>query len=124
MCHPPNFCFLIALAVPVRPLIDHLEDEKIDEVKLLKVDTEGAEEMVLRGARSALSEGRIKYLLVEISPRAEEVSGRERGSTVRYLESLGYRGHLLENGKLSPLPGHHDYWVADTFWRFRPAVSV
>ncbi len=105
------------IRVPVRPLDSYLDEHGIGEVKLLKVDTEGAEGMVLRGARRALESRRIRHLIVEISPRAEEVRGLERGDTARFLRGLGYSGWLLEDGRPRPLPDRFDYWVAETYWR-------
>ena len=104
------------IPVPVVPLDEYLESGGVGEVRLLKVDTEGAEGMVLRGAARSLEAKRIRYLLVEISPQAEQAAGRERGDSIRFLRERGYVGYLLQHGRLKPLPEAHDYWVADTFW--------
>lgn len=102
--------------VPVLALDDYLEAGGVKDLRLLKVDTEGAEGMVLRGARRALEARRIRYLLVEISPQAEEAARGERGGTIRFLRDLGYAGSILKQGRLRPLPETYDFWVADTFW--------
>lgn len=105
--------------VDVLPLDEYLESRAIRSVGLLKIDTEGAEGRVLRGARRALESRRVNALIVEISPQADEVEGRSRGDSFRLLQSLGYEGHLLVHGRLRPLPDRYDFWVADTFWRPR-----
>jgi FkbM family methyltransferase len=109
------------ISVPVRPLDELLDEAKLDRVRLLKVDVEGAEGLVLRGARRALEARRIEHLIVELSPQAEQVQGLARGSTARFLSGLGYEGSLLHRGRLEPLGDRFDYWAADTYWRLSPA---
>jgi len=104
------------IQVPVRPLDEYLEEMNISRVDLLKVDVEGAEGLVVRGARRILESHRVRSIIMEVSPRAEKVSGRPRGDTIRYLQSLGYKGHLLDHGRPGPLPSRYDFWVAETFW--------
>ncbi len=106
-----------SVPVPVLPLDEYLEAEGAGEIALLKIDTEGAEGMILRGARRALESRRIRHLLVEISPQAEEAAGRPRGESIRFLQDLGYAGCILVRGKFKPLPDNFDFWVADTYWR-------
>lgn len=104
------------IQVSIRPLDEYLDEKRIHHVKLLKIDVEGAEGYVLRGARKHLEEYAFDYMLIEISPEAEEVSGRKRGETIEYLRSLGYQGYLLEGRRPKPLPRTYDFWVANTFW--------
>jgi FkbM family methyltransferase len=124
----PGFCTIVpgfsrdglrkaVIRVPVRALDDVLEERGIGAVRLLKVDVEGAEGLVLRGARRALEARRIEHLIVEMSPQAEETQGLERGATARFLRDLGYEGSLLVRGRLRPLPARFDFWAADTYWR-------
>jgi FkbM family methyltransferase len=86
-------------------------------IKLLKIDVEGSENSVLRGAKELLSSGSVSYLMVEISPQAAEVSGLARDYSFQLLREAGYEGYILENGTLLPLPKTYDFWVADTFWK-------
>jgi FkbM family methyltransferase len=104
------------IQVCVRPLDEYLEEMKVDRVGLLKVDVEGAEGLVLRGVRKALENHRIRSIIMEVSPRADEVSGHQKGDTIRHLQSLGYTGYLLDHGRPKPLPCRFDFWVADTYW--------
>ena len=48
-------------------LDEFIEQEKIDTIDLLKVDTQGFDLNVLKGARNSLSQGRIKNILVEVN---------------------------------------------------------
>lgn len=52
--------------VPINTVDAVLESEGIDRVHLLKIDTEGYELEVLRGAAGALGEGRIAIIQVEV----------------------------------------------------------
>jgi FkbM family methyltransferase len=53
--------------VPLRTLDDCLEEWGLERVDLLKMDVEGFEPQVLRGARLALSTGKIRTLLCELN---------------------------------------------------------
>jgi FkbM family methyltransferase len=78
------------ISVPCLPLEAFLKDRRIDSVRLLKLDVEGAEEMVLRGLGRFLAAHVIDYILIEcfderlqlLNTSAEEVAG--------ILRSAGY----------------------------------
>jgi len=67
------------------------------KVDLMKIDVEGAEFMVLRGARVALSQGRIHRLVIELhdSSRKNELES--------FLLSNGYRAEWLDYGRAGEL---------------------
>jgi FkbM family methyltransferase len=69
-------------------------------VRLIKLDVEGAEPLVVRGARRLLAADR-PIILSELHPtqlaRASGMSGRD---FLRELESAGYRAHHLERGRV------------------------
>ncbi len=64
-----------------------LEDGRLD---LVKIDVEGAEFMVLYGARKALAERRIERLIVELHDR------NRRDELDAFLEGLGYETEWLD----------------------------
>ena len=73
----------------------------IENVRLLKIDTEGAEPIVLRGANRCLSERRIKHILMEFIVELMEDMQENPYEFVRSLEGMGYALHPIEpNGKL------------------------
>ena len=55
------------MAVPVRRLDDCLADWGVETIDLMKLDVEGHEPFVLRGAGEALSSGRIRAVLCEFN---------------------------------------------------------
>jgi FkbM family methyltransferase len=57
----------------------------------MKIDVEGAERLVLEGARQALSEGRIEVLQLEWNGLSREVLGETRTPVARLLGDYGYQ---------------------------------
>ena len=89
-------------ALPVNPVTvstARLDDFDIPAVGLIKIDVEGHELAVLRGAQATITRDR-PAILVEIEER------HHRGSSVGvfdYLANLGYRGFFMHRGKLRRL---------------------
>ena len=79
------------IRVPVRRLDDVLEELSVNEVTLLKIDVEGFELRVLRGASRALSERRFAYILLEFSAPWLTAAGTSPGEIDAVLRSNGYR---------------------------------
>lgn len=90
--------FVAIERVPVRTV--RLDDAITRPVGLIKVDVEGHEMAVLRGARRILDHDRPNLIL--------ELEDRHTPGIVaaacEYLAGFGYRGAYLHEGKLTPLP--------------------
>jgi FkbM family methyltransferase len=56
----------------------------------VKVDVEGAEELVVRGAARALSEGRIQLMQLEWNQTSEKMLGHDRRPVWELLQNWGY----------------------------------
>jgi FkbM family methyltransferase len=70
-------------------------------VRLIKMDVEGAEPQVVRGARRLLREDR-PIIVSEIHPgQLDRASGVTAGAYLAEIEALGYRAHRMQGG----LPG-------------------
>ena len=90
------------------------EQERIDRVDLLKMDVEGAEELVLRGARSLLTTNR-PVVIFEVNPKAARRLGLSADGAWDLMGKLGYHFHRLNGvGSLSKLefPPHGGNVVA------------
>jgi FkbM family methyltransferase len=80
--------------VPVRRLDEYAD--QLGEVGFIKIDVEGHEEAVLRGARAILLKDR-PAVLVEIEERHNAGSVQR---VMRYLKDIGYRGLYFRGGRL------------------------
>lgn len=89
-----------ATPVPAVTLDALIGDRVVDGLKL---DVEGAELLALQGAYGALADRRIKLMQLEWNVCSMEVTGTDRRSTAKLLQSHGYE--LLradDDGNLSP----------------------
>lgn len=79
-----------ALSIPCVRLDDLIGDESVD---LMKIDVEGAEALVLRGAERTLSRGFIRRIVFEYNP--ERASEHEASNARSIVERHGYRCRRL-----------------------------
>lgn len=79
-----------ALRVPVTTIDLQLASLSVDRL-VMKLDVEGAEERVLRGARETLGRCKTGRLLVEHNPEALQDGGSSGAAIVELLQSLGFR---------------------------------
>ena len=79
-----------------------LDNENLVDVGFMKIDVEGLEQEVLKGARSLIQRDR-PVLVVEI---IQEHTGRDVDETIALIESWGYDTLVVRNGLLvSKTPG-------------------
>jgi FkbM family methyltransferase len=89
--------------VAILPLNKILQEENAEQVGLIKLDVEGAEELVLRGAQPFISSCR-PTVIFEINPRASTGLGLRPFGAWEILENADYRFFsLLESGDLRNL---------------------
>lgn len=83
-------------------LDDFANREGVDVISILKIDTEGAEAKVLRGARHLLRTGRIRVVIAEFGPTQLQDFG---DSAETFLSAIrvgkGTLHHILSDGSLS-----------------------
>ncbi len=72
----------------------------ITSARLVKIDCEGFELNVLKGAKGALRAGRIEYLLVELHPQQLNELGQCEADVADYLRSLGYYSFPADSGTI------------------------
>ncbi len=93
----------VRLTVPLLRL-DEFCAERGTVPDLVKVDVEGAEEMVLRGAERLLRDGTPKHVICEVWSRSRE-------PVMSYMRSLGYVGHgIRADGSLGPAGATDGTW--------------
>lgn len=88
------------MRVPVTTLDCFAETRGINRVSLLKIDVEGFEPEVLRGARGLLSTRAIDLILFECSPRFYRQRGIDPLAPLAVLEEYGYQARTLRGDPL------------------------
>jgi FkbM family methyltransferase len=92
------------VSVEVRPLDEYLEERKIEKVDFIKLDVEGAELEVLRGAKRLLSSASRPVILAEVQDIRTASWGYRAAEIIRYLEEFGFCWYSLsESGDLIAL---------------------
>lgn len=82
-----------------------LNYQRITAVDMVKIDTEGAELLVLRGMLPYLNAGRIKCVIFEVNAQMLPGMGATAGELLSLWEGLPYRLHrLTDDGTLAPVP--------------------
>jgi FkbM family methyltransferase len=81
--------------VPLTTLDHHAARERLGRIDFLKIDVEGFELGVIRGARGLLQARRVARILVEIGDLTCATAGVAPIDVLRALESLGYQLHAI-----------------------------
>jgi FkbM family methyltransferase len=90
--------------VEVVPVDQIVREAALPRVDVMKVDVEGAEGQVVRGARETLSRFH-PIVIVELDCEQERVFGDEPEEILGYLRDLGYAFYTLRRRRLIPLTG-------------------
>jgi FkbM family methyltransferase len=77
--------------VRAETLDDFCRARSIDRIDLMKIDVQGHEAAVLRGASELLNEGRIGVILMELNWWADDVLHSPAMESVQQLETAGFR---------------------------------
>jgi FkbM family methyltransferase len=78
-------------------------NNKIDNIDVMKVDVEGAELPLFKGATAVLSKTPPKYIFYEAIEGLSQKFGYSVGDLHAFLASFGYKVHAVENGNLVPV---------------------
>jgi FkbM family methyltransferase len=93
---------IAAVGEPVRALtIDELTEGSPRTVSLVKIDVQGAEMMVLSGARRVMAADR-PALFIEVDDEALRGFGSSAEELIGTVLELGYRAHTLTRQGISP----------------------
>ena len=80
---------MVGVTVPVTTLDSVLD--AIERVDFLKIDVEGYEPLVFKGAIKSLESGKIRNILYESNPRMLSLANNSAQELYKQLTSLGYR---------------------------------
>jgi len=110
----------------VTTLASYFKEHVIDDVRLLKIDVEGAELMVLRGLIPWLDEGRRPRIVTEICPQACILLGSSTAEIFSLMEGYGYQGFVFSRrgfrkviagkGRLDPITPVGIHKTTDIVW--------
>ena len=89
--------------VRVMKLDDYVSTKNIERIRLLKIDVEGAEMMVLRGAQRMLRNRRCQYVLIEVNDSDLRTIGSSASEVFEFLRKCGYRLYRIGLFGLEPL---------------------
>jgi len=94
--NPVRFTDWVEFEVPVSTADDFVKEQGIERVDLVKIDTEGCELFVLKGARSLIERWR-PYILCECYELNTKQFGYHPSAITKLLESFGYRQMWVSN---------------------------
>jgi FkbM family methyltransferase len=95
-----------SIEVPVISLDEYLADRGIDRVDVMKVDVEGAENLVLDGARKLLGNPRTRprVILVELFDNNLKQFGSSVEACIQIMQKYGYEPWIADSGSERLLP--------------------
>jgi FkbM family methyltransferase len=74
-----------------------LQAESVTKIKLIKIDTEGAEHNILRGAQKIIETCRVPFIICEINRTGLEHMGTDEDNFRVFMQDLGYETYLLQD---------------------------
>jgi hypothetical protein len=90
--------FSMECEIDALPLSDILSSEEIAGARLIKIDVEGAEWLVISGMQAVLEASRDDLeIIVEISPSALARHGKSVADTFAVFGAYGFHPYRLEN---------------------------
>jgi len=89
---------------------DYFRANQLESARLVKIDVEGAELMVLRGMREALERRAIQYLIIEVADSRLRSVGDSSRELLEMLQGYGYT--LSHIGMLRRTPVHTETPIA------------
>jgi FkbM family methyltransferase len=103
-----------------------LANVAVGRVRAIKIDVEGNEHSVLRGARETLEKHQVPFVVAEINRDGLGALGSSEDALREYMASLGYETWLVHGGELKKLePGQtvEGNFVFNVLFR-RPGVGL
>jgi len=83
--------------VEIKRLDKYIQEKKLSNISVIKIDVEGYEFPVLKGLQSLFDSHVFPVLLVEIAPGAYPLLGYSLGQLSEYMEHYHYSCELLSN---------------------------
>lgn len=90
-----NISKMYKVSVPIKVLDEYVNENKIEKIDFIKIDVEGAEYLVLKGAENVLK----KYspvIMLELYEFHTKCFGYSPEELINYLGDLGYRLYEID----------------------------
>jgi hypothetical protein len=85
-----------------------LENIKVENIKMIKIDTEGAELPIFRGAVDILAKYNVPYIICEMNHFGFQQMGYTEDELRSFLSELGYHAYFYNESNLTKLqPGQY-----------------
>jgi FkbM family methyltransferase len=101
--------------VAITTLDAYLEENRVESVRFMKIDVEGAELSVFNGAATLLSSSSAPAIVVEVGPVLAGNCGSSPRRVRQCLDGFRYRLFVYEGGKLQPYADRHEETDVDVF---------
>jgi FkbM family methyltransferase len=101
----------VRVDVPVTTLERVLRDRRIDRVDVLKVDVEGHEPRVFKGAEAPLRAGVVRDIVCEFNEEWLEKAGSSSASLDEFLRAVGFTDVTADNPILARGMNRHYRWT-------------
>jgi len=88
-----------------------LDEAGVRNVDLVKIDVEGAEDLVLTGMRAGLSNWRYRNILLELHPIQLASRGRTAREVAEVLIAQGYRGYAVDESEAAARKAYYRPWL-------------
>ncbi len=96
--------------INILSLDDVFRDRELNSLRLIKINTEGAEHDVLRGGTDTIKKYNYPYIICEINRFGLQQMGTNEDALRRFVYGLGYNTYLLNDSSsdiVELLPEHH-----------------
>lgn len=94
----PNEFATSSYEVPIKKLDDYIEENSIKNINLLKIDTQGFEDEVLKGCKKALQNNCIDYIELELIIKGPYEKTLSFKNIEDLLNPYGYKLYGIKNG--------------------------
>jgi FkbM family methyltransferase len=101
----------LTFKVSSRKLDSLLNEASLDNIDLLKIDVEGAEDMVLNGMADGLTRQRYRRILLELHPMELGERGRTVYEIADTLIAKGYKGYALDYSPAAKRKAYYHPWL-------------
>jgi len=83
------------LNIQVRRLDEYIIENKLTNISLIKIDTEGFEFPVLLGASQFFDKNNLPYIIAEITPHAFDLMKKDLNELKDFMTSYGYKAYAI-----------------------------